>query len=86
MADKKEFMTYKGKPLVRCGNELYYGSMDEPYVIHLVVKSTKDVNGLKVADKVAVQLMATDPDLSPRKVCSSGVVRRKKSQIGRAHV
>ena len=43
MADKKEFMTYKGKPLVRCGNELYYGSMDEPYVIHLVVKSTKDV-------------------------------------------
>ena len=37
MADKKEFMTYKGKPLVRCGNELYYGSMDEPYVIHLVV-------------------------------------------------
>lgn len=67
MADKKEFMTYKGKPLVRCGNELYYGSMDEPYVIHLVVKSTKDVNGLNVADKVAVQLMATDPDLSPRK-------------------
>ena len=67
MADKKEFMTYKGKPLVRCGNELYYGSMDEPYVIHLVVKSTKDVNGLKIADKVAIQLMATDPDLSPRK-------------------
>lgn len=67
MAEKKEFMTYKGKPLVRCGNELYYGSMEEPFVIHLIIKSTKDVNGLQVADKVAIQLMATDPNLSPRK-------------------
>lgn len=67
MAEKKEFMTYKGKPLVRCGKEIYYGSMEEPFVIHLIIKSTKDVNGLEVADKVAIQLMATDPNLSPRK-------------------
>ncbi len=67
MAEKKEFMTYKGKPLVRCGKELYYGNMDEPFVIHMIIKSTKDVNGLEVADKVAIQLMATDPNLSARK-------------------
>lgn len=67
MAEKKEFMTYKGKPLVRCGKELYYGNMDEPFVIHMIIKSTKDVNGLEVADKVGIQLMATDPSLSPRK-------------------
>ncbi|MCH5202547.1 MAG: hypothetical protein J1F17_04990 [Oscillospiraceae bacterium] len=67
MAEKKEFMTYKGKPLVRCGKELYYGSMEEPFVIHLIIKSTKDVNGLDVADKVAIQLMSTDPNLPPRK-------------------
>ncbi len=67
MAESKEFMTYRGKPLVRCGKELYYGNMDEPFVIHMIIKSTKDVNGLEVADKVAIQLMATDPGLSPRK-------------------
>lgn len=67
MAEKKEFMTYKGKPLVRSGNELYYGSMEDKFVIHLIIKTTKNVNGLEVADKVAIQLMATDPDLSPRK-------------------
>lgn len=67
MAEKKEFMTYKGKPLVRVGKELYYGNMDEPFVIHMIIKSTKDVNGLEVADKVGIQLMATDPSLSPRK-------------------
>ena len=63
----KEFFTYKGKPLVRCGDELYYGSMADRFVIRMIVKSKKDVNGLQVADKVAIQLLCTDPDLSPRK-------------------
>ena len=70
MADTKkagEFSTYKGRPLVRCGNEIYYGKMEEPYVIRLQIKSKKEVNGEEIADKVAIQLLATDPYLSPRK-------------------
>ena len=63
----KEFFTYKGKPLVRCGDELYYGSMTDRFVIRMQVKTKKEVNGLQVADKVAIQLLCTDPDLSPRK-------------------
>ncbi|MBQ3073869.1 MAG: hypothetical protein IJD19_04230 [Ruminococcus sp.] len=63
----KEFFTYKGKPLVRCGDELYYGSMSEPFVIRMQVKTKKAVGDMQVADKVAVQLLCTDPDLSPRK-------------------
>lgn len=66
-AEKKEFSTYKGKPLVRCGDELYYGNMGDEYVVHLIIKSKKEVGGVMVADKVAVQLMATDPGLSPRR-------------------
>ena len=31
------------------------------------IKSKKNVNGVELADKVTVQLMATDPYLSPRK-------------------
>ena len=64
---EKEFSTYKGKPLVRCGDEIYYGSMDQRFVIRMQIKSKKEVNGLEVADKVAIQLLCTDPDLSPRK-------------------
>lgn len=68
MAKKKsEFPTYKGKPLVRVGNDLYYGNMNEKYVVHLQIKTTKTVNELEVADRVTVQLMCTDPDISPRK-------------------
>ncbi|MBQ8056867.1 MAG: hypothetical protein IJ275_00860 [Ruminococcus sp.] len=64
---EKEFSTYKGKPLVRCGDELYYGSMEDRFVIRMQIKSKKEVNGLEVADKVTIQLLCTDPDLSPRK-------------------
>lgn len=64
---EKEFSTYKGRPLVRCGDELYYGSMEDRYVIRMQIKSKNNVNGLEVADKVVIQLLCTDPDLSPRK-------------------
>ena len=42
MAEAKkagEFLTYKGRPLVRCGDEIYYGNMEEPYVIRMQIKS-----------------------------------------------
>ena len=64
---EKEFSTYKGKPLVRCGDELYYGSMAEKFVIRMQIKSKKTVGDTEIADKVAIQLLCTDPDLSPRK-------------------
>jgi hypothetical protein len=62
------FPTYKGKPLVRCGDTIYYGDMRDPYVTKLDIKSKKNVNGLEVADKVVVRLMATDPNISPNKM------------------
>ena len=34
-------LTYKGKPLVRKDNELYYGCMTDPYVLYLQIQSTK---------------------------------------------
>lgn len=58
--DRKEIFDLQGRPLVRCNDEIYYGSMEEPYVIRMQIKSKKDVNGTEIADKVTVQLMATD--------------------------
>ena len=68
MAEKKKakFLSYKGKPLVRCGNTIYYGHMNEPYVIMIQIKSTKKVQELDVADKVTIQLVKTDPTLRPK--------------------
>ncbi len=64
MAEKKEtLLMYKGRPLVRCGNTLYYGDMAEKCVIVLQVLTTKTVGDMTVADKVQVQLMLTDPEV-----------------------
>ncbi len=53
-------LTYKGRPLVRCGDELYYGSMQDPYAIYLQVLSKKAENGREIADRVHIVLMSTD--------------------------
>lgn len=58
-----EYLTYREKPLVSCGNDIYYGSMSDKYIIRMVVGSTSDVNGVPVPTKVLVQLMYTDPDI-----------------------
>ena len=67
MATKKEstFLMYKGKPLVRNGNTIYYGFMDQSHVVMLTILSTKTVNDTEIADKVRIQLIATDITLNP---------------------
>lgn len=63
MADNTPFLMYKGRPLVRSGNVLYYGSMAEKYVIVMQILSTKDENDMTMAEKVQIQLMLTDPEV-----------------------
>lgn len=69
MSEQKEpeFPTYKGKPLVRCGDVIYYGSMKDKYVVRLQIKNKKKVGGMDVADKVSIQLMLTDRAVRNRK-------------------
>lgn len=64
MAEK--FLEYKGKPLVRNGNTLYYGNMADDFVIMLKITSQKQVGDLQMADKVTVQLLSTNPFASPK--------------------
>ena len=58
----EEFLTYKGKPMVRCGDTIYYGSTEEKYIIMIKIKTTKEIGGVEVADKVTVQLVLSDQD------------------------
>lgn len=65
MAAKNE-LEYKGHPLRRKDNILYFGSMADKYIIMMQILETKKVQDLDVATKVAVQLQLTDPDLKSR--------------------
>ncbi len=63
---KNDFLTYKGKPLVRNGDTIYYGNMSDDYVIMMRITSKKGFEGLDLASKVSVQLLKTDPDASAK--------------------
>lgn len=58
---------YRGKPLVRSGNTIFFGDMKDPYVIKLQIKSKENSNNLDCATKVAIQLLSTDTEISARK-------------------
>ncbi|MCL2508972.1 MAG: hypothetical protein FWF05_07335 [Oscillospiraceae bacterium] len=66
MAKKSEFLMYKGMPLVRKDNTIYYGNTSDKFVVVLQITSTREIKGTTVADRVLVQLVNTDPDVRPR--------------------
>ena len=65
MADSKVLM-YKGRPLMRKENMIYYGSMADSHVVVLQILESNKVNGTDIATKVSVQLQLTDPNARPR--------------------
>ncbi len=56
----EKFSTYKGYPLVRCGKEIYYGYMSDPYVIWIQILAQKEVDGENMVSKVSVRLIDTN--------------------------
>ena len=58
----ENFLTYKGKPLVRKGNEIYYGDMSEKLVVRFEILSYKKDGNIELADKVMVQLLDSNTD------------------------
>ena len=65
MAASKE-LEYKGHPLRRKDNIIYFGSMADKYIIMMQILETKKVEDMEVATTVAVQLQLTDPELKSR--------------------
>ncbi|MBP5304181.1 MAG: hypothetical protein J6Z00_04780 [Clostridia bacterium] len=57
---------YKGRPLVRSGNTIYYGKMNEEYVALFQILTTKEEDGMTIADKVQIQIISTDPTVNPK--------------------
>ena len=60
MADEKVLM-YKGRPLMRKDNIVYYGSMADSHIVMLQVLESKKLGEMDVASRVSVQLQLTDP-------------------------
>ena len=66
MSEEKKVLTYKGRPLMRKDNMIYYGSMADSHIVMLQILETKKVNDLDLATRVSVQLQLTDPAVRSR--------------------
>ena len=62
MADEKTILQYKGHPLMRKDNMIYYGSMADSHIVMLQILETKKVKDTDIATKVSVELQLTDPN------------------------
>jgi hypothetical protein len=65
MAEQKT-LTYKGRPLMRKDNLIYYGSMADSHIVMLQILETKKVGDADIATKVSIQLQLTDPNVKGR--------------------
>ena len=72
-----DFFTYKGRPLVRNGNTIYYGNMTDDFVVMMMIKDTVAKDDLELANNVTVQLMSTDPTTDPK-----DLIPKKSNKVG----
>lgn len=63
MSDNSIPLFYKNRPLVRCGDEIYYGNMTDKFIILMKILSYTKVGDVDVADKILIQMLYTDPDI-----------------------
>lgn len=72
MAEKKtekaKGLIYKGHPLRRVDNLIYYGSMADKYIIMMQVLDSKPEQDIKLASKVSIQLQLTEPENSRSRI------------------
>ena len=65
MAEDK-VLTYKGHPLMRKDNLIYYGSMADSHIVMLQILESKKQADMDIATRVSVQLQLTDPAAKSR--------------------
>lgn len=67
MADpERSGLSYRGRPLLRKGDTLYYGRMSDKYIIMLQIQDKKTVSGVETATKVSVYLQQTNENIRPK--------------------
>ena len=69
MAEKKtknKLLMYKGKPLVRQGNVIFYGNPGDKYIVSFVLDNFEKMGQTDVAGHVVIQLQQNDTYLNPK--------------------
>lgn len=54
--EEKQFLTYKGKPLIRRENKIYYGDINGSYYIEFTINQTEKYGDMDIASNVVIEL------------------------------
>lgn len=60
-----DFFTYKGFPLVRNKDTIYYGNMSDDFVVMMQIMEKKKIGEIDVASKIKVYQMSTNQNKNP---------------------
>ncbi len=73
---ENEFVEYKNRPLVRQGNDIFYGDLSEEYHVYMMIMSDKPSNktGESVPDKIMVQLRKNGTQMPAKQTLAHGIV------------
>ena len=63
---EKKTLEYKGYPLRRKDNFIYFGKMSDKYIVMMQILNETSIKDLPVATKVSLQLQFTDPDIKSK--------------------
>lgn len=69
---KKKVLTYKGKPLLKCGDRIYYGNLEDKFILVLDIIESEPKKDVKVSTKIRVQVMDNMGELGKGKVYRKG--------------
>ena len=67
-AKKKKILTYNGKPILRCGNRIYYGNLDDKLILVLDITESEKINDLEASKSILVQVMDNTGELGKGQV------------------
>ena len=69
-----EFLEYKGRPLVRKDDDIYYGDLSEYYVkMMIMTDKTSSKGGETIPDNIAVQLFAPGKAFPEKQISAKGL-------------
>lgn len=66
MAESTTGLVYRGHPLRRADNLIYYGSMADKYIVMMQVLDSEPLKDISLAKRVSIQLQLTSPNLKSR--------------------
>lgn len=59
---ERESLIYRGKPLIRDGNVLYFGDFNDNFIARFTILESEKVNDLDMAKKITIELLEKNGD------------------------